>query len=329
MSPLALNLALLIIGVVVLLRTSVYLVRSLSAVARFLGFSEFVLSFVLLSVATSLPELAVGVSSSVSGVAQLSLGDIFGSNIVNLSLILGMVAILGNGLKLKDYKHYKSGRIYTFLFAIIPFGLVLDGTLTRIDGALLLGLFVFNMIRILRERKLIIERKVWRPSLRPHTRHIVSSRPQFASTLITLLISVPVLLGAAQLIVHSIRNISTLFNLPEFILGLFLISIGTSLPELFVAIRSVKLHKVGVSLGDIFGTVYVNATLILGIVALIHPVDTSGFGMLGITAIFTVLIMLLTFAFLWNKNYLVRREGVVLLLVYALFLIFQFTLLAT
>lgn len=316
---------LLILGIFVLLRAGVYVVRSLSAMARYLRFSEFVLSFILLAFATSLAELTVGASSAISGIPELSLGDILGTNIVNLALILGFVAVLGGELELKDYQHFKEGRLFLFLLLIAPLIMLLDGTLSRIDGAFLLAFFSLNILRMLRERerKMVVERKVLRHSLEAHAAHIAATRREFLHRVLVFAISVPLLVASAYVMIFAIRNIAALVHAPEFLIGLFIVSIGTSLPELSVGIRSVTLNKDGVSLGNLFGASALNATLILGVVSLIHPITVARFNAFLIAGIFLVLIISVIYLFLRKRKFLTRKEGFILVTLYLLFVIAQ------
>ena len=130
------------------------------------------------------------------------------------------------------------------------------------------------------------------------------------------------------MMVFAVRNLSTIFGVPEFLLGLFLISIGTSLPELTVGLRSVLSHHTGVSLGDLFGSAAINSTLILGVVSLIHPIVAPPLRTFGTTGLFTLVILLFIFISLRNRKHLFPWEGVVLLITYAGFLLFQLSCIA-
>ena len=300
-----------------------YVVRSLSAMARFLHFSEFVLSFLLLSVATSLPEITVGINSALSGVPELSLGDILGTNIVNLTLIMGFVSVIGGEMELKDYKHFKEGRVISFLFICAPLILLVDGSLSRLDGIFLLVFAVLNAVRMLAERDIVIKKKAFRPHLAPHAAHTIETKEDFIKKAVTFALSVPILLFAAYLMVVSVTNISQEFGIPEFLIGIFVIGIGTSLPELSIGIRSVKSDRDGVSLGDLFGSAVMNSTLILGIVSLIEPIYLTAYNNYIVTGIFTVFVILLAFMFLRKKSSITRKEGIILLIVYAAFVTTQ------
>ena len=324
MQDVLLNIGLLVLGLFLLMKAGTFVVRSLSAMARYLHFSEFVLSSLLLAFATSLPELTVGINAALADVSQLSLGDILGTNIANLALILGLVTVLGGGLKLKDYTHFKEGRIFTLITVLTPFAMLLDGVLSRMDGGILLILFAINLIRVLRERDMVVQKKTFRAHLQPHSAMEISTRKHFFREVLIFAVSVPLLLFGAQLLVLSAQNLSAIFNIPEFFIGLFIISVGTSLPELSVGLRSVLTHHVGVSLGDLFGSAVLNATLVLGIVALIAPIEAPSLRATGIAGIFTLAILLFIFGSLRKRNFLYKREGFLLLGTYALFLAIQF-----
>lgn len=297
--------------------------RSLAGMSRFLGLSEFLLSSVLLALATSLPEIAVGVRSALAGIPELSLGDVLGTNIADLALILGLVTVLGKGLEMQDYEHFKKGRVFTFLLIFSPFLLLLDGTLSRPDGIILLLFFGINTARILREQELVIKQKVFRSHLRKHAQHSFETRKDLIKNFLHFLIAVPLLIFGAEMLVSSVRNLSLIFGVPEFLLGLFLVSVGTSLPEMTVGIRSVLSHHTGVSLGDLFGSAVHNSSLVLGFVAVVQPISAPTTNVFLTTGLFTLAILLFIYFALRKRKRLYAWEGIVLLVTYATFLIFQ------
>ena len=314
------NLALLAIGVFILIYSGIYVVRTVSAILRM---SEFVLSVILLSFATSLAELTVGVRSALSGIPEVSLGDVLGTNIVNLSLILGLVAIVGGGVKLEDYRHFLLDRPYFFLFILSPTVLLLDGVLSRIDGAILLSLFLWNMARITREREHVVRHKSLRYHHARHVGHTVADRREFFHNVTRFLVAAPLLVVAAQIIVTTVQNVAGEIGIPEFVIALYAISVGTSLPEMTVGLRSALAHKTGMSLGNLFGAATLNSTLVLGVVSLIAPITDVDLGVVRITGVTTAFVMLAVFSFLLRKSVITRSQGIILLLMNAAFLVWQ------
>ncbi|MDX1535175.1 MAG: sodium:calcium antiporter [Candidatus Spechtbacterales bacterium] len=312
-----------VIGIFVLLKAGKYVVRSLAAMARFLHVSEFILSFLLIAFATSLPELSVGLNSAFSGIPALSLGDIVGTNIVNFTLILGIVSVLAGKMELKDYKHFKENRAFHFMLVMAPLILLMDGVLSRLDGFFLLVLFISNILKLLDVDDVILGRKVLRPHLALHAHHTVDSKHRFVGNVFVFVIAVSVLLASSSLIVLSIEDISAHFGIPEILIGLFIIGIGTSLPELSIGIKSVKSERDGISLGDLFGSAVINSTLILGTVSMITPITITEPATFWVTVVFVALTLLLANYFLRKKSFVTRKEGIILIMVYVLFLSIQ------
>ncbi|MEX0877705.1 MAG: sodium:calcium antiporter [Candidatus Spechtbacterales bacterium] len=310
----------IVVGIFLLIQSGKRVVGSLGAMARFLGISEFVLSFVLVAFATSLPELTVGINSALLGISELSFGDILGTNVINFTLILGTVAIVGGNIALKDYEHFRKNRFFELALLLSPLVLMLDGALSRIDGTILLLLFTWNIIRLLDVDDMILGKKVFRPHLAEHVHHKAETRKEFFKNLAVFLASVTFLISAAILIVYSVRNLSVAFGLSRILVGVLVVGVGTSLPELTIGIRSVRRKMGGISLGDIFGSGVINSTLILGIVSLISPIHLENKLSLFVGLIFTVAAFLTVLFFLRKKKSTIsRKEGFVLVAIYILF----------
>lgn len=312
-----------IASVFVMVQAGKRVVRSISAMARFLKVSEYVLSFFLIAFATSLPELSVGINSALLGAPELSFGDIMGTNIVNLALILGLVAVVGGTIELKDYAHFKNNRAFEFLIVLSPLILMVDGTLSRIDGVILLTFFVWNVFRLLDIDDKILGRKVLRPHLSPHVHTSVSTWGEFFKHFLVFILSMAFLLAATMAIVITAKNASIAIGISEVLIGVLIISTATSLPDLTIGLRSVRKKLGGVALGDLFGAAAINSTLTLGIVSLIHPIVLKDIKTLWIGIIFTSLAFAFVFIFLKSKSSISRKEGAALVFLYIVFMIIQ------
>jgi cation:H+ antiporter len=132
------------IAVVVMIKSGEWVVKSLSKIASLLKMKEFVIGFILMALSTTMPELFVGITSGINKNASLALGTVLGSNIVNVTLVIGIAAILGRGMKV-SLKTVKTDMRYMLAIAAVPVILMLDGQLSRLDGIMLLGVFLFYM----------------------------------------------------------------------------------------------------------------------------------------------------------------------------------------
>jgi cation:H+ antiporter len=313
----------IVVAVFILIQAGKRVVRSLGVLARFLHVSEYVLSFILIAFATSLPELSVGINSALLKVPELSFGDILGTNIVNFTLILGTIAIAGGAVQLRDYDHFKSNRLFELTIVLAPLLLILDGTLSRIDGVILLGLFLWNIFRLLDIDDRILGRKVLRPHLTPYADTMVTTWGKFLKHLLIFVVSVSLLLISTMAVVVAVKEISLSIGISKALIGVLIVATATSLPDFVIGLRSVLKKLGGVALGDIFGAAAINSTLTLGIVSLISPIVLDDFKIVWIGIAFTIASFLLVFYFLKSKSSISRKEGIVLVGLYGVFVIIQ------
>jgi cation:H+ antiporter len=296
-----------------LVLSGVYLVKSLEKISRFLEISEFSAAFILMAVATSIPELLVGISSAVQGNPSLSLGNVIGSNIINLTIITGIFILMSRGIKFKS-KKVGSGVYFMFASIILVIILFLIGnSLSRIDGVILLFLFAINLYRVLIKR----ERYSAKFSPFPFRKYeVILSSFIFILSLIILFLS-------SKYVVHYAGLIAIDLEVPQIIIGLFLISIATTLPELVFGINAVLLGHPEMSIGDQIGTVFTNTTLILGIVSIISPISSSMFPFI-LSSCFLFLSASLFVVFVKSGRMFKMIEGIFLILLYLFFVILQF-----
>lgn len=317
----------LVISFYILIKSGSWLVKSLVGISAFLSVSEYVVSFILMSFATTLPELLVGLSSSLSGIPKLSVGNVFGANIANLGLILGLSALLSGRIRL----HHNLAAFdawSNFILGIFPIILLFDGSLSRLDGIILLSLFVVYILKLLKGQYLFSagRLKLNGGSLPHHSYQ--EPRPlrqakTFFNHLGSFCGSALLLAGSAYLIVGSAKGIAESFSWSTLIVGVFLVALGTTLPELTFAIRASLSRHSELSLGNLIGASVFNSTLILGLVAVISPVSLAVADRLEfyLVAAFMVVVMLTANIMLRTRGRLNRREGLLLLFIYFVFVV--------
>jgi cation:H+ antiporter len=307
------NFLLFIVAGFFLVLSGIFLVKSLDKIASFLGISEFSAAFILMAFATSIPELFVGISSALQGVPQLSMGNILGANIIDLTLLTGIFILMAKGIK---FKSKKLGKEIYFMFGGILLLIILyliGNSLSRIDGIILLCLFLTHTLLIMKKRK------------RYYKKSNNSEKYQQKRLLYVLvfMISLIVLFVSSKYVVQYSSSIALDLNLPEIFIGLFLISIATTLPELVFGINAVILKHPEMSIGDQAGTIFTNTCLILGIVALIHPITVS-FNPFLISGAFMLISAFIFVAFVKSGKKLDIYEGISLIGLYFFFVIIQF-----
>jgi len=273
--------------------------------------SEFVIGFILMGLATSIPELFVGVSSALARNSAFGLGNVIGSNILNITLIGGIIVLIGRGIKIES-KKTKKDALYMFFITLLPFILMWIGhSISRIDALILLGAFFFYNVKLLRERKEFTKEQKererrWEPIL---------------NTFLFILCLV-LLFFSSKFIIKYASLLSIDLSLPPILIGLFLISVGTTLPELAFESRAVQMKHSEMALGNLIGSVIVRSTLVLSITALISPI-TANFSLFFSSGVFMIIVAFLFATFVESGNKLYIKEGISLILLYVFFIIVE------
>jgi len=289
-----------------------FLIKLLIKIASFLRLSEFVVAFIIMAFSTSIPELFVGISSALNKNPGLSLGNVIGSNIIDLTMVIGIAALLGRGIKIKN-PFIKKDSLFMVLIALIPVILmVFDQNLSRIDGIILTSVFIIYMWHLVKERR-ELKSKFKDSSIK----HFIVNLALFVLCLIILFFS-------AHFVVKYATQLAMDLLLPPILIGLFLVAIGTSLPELVFETRSVLAKKGDLAVGDAMGSVVCNSTLVLGVTAIIYPITTVSFSAFLTSSIFMVVITFLFMILIRNKKGLSVTESVTLIILYILFILFEF-----
>lgn len=307
-----LNILIFLISCVFLILAGSWTVRSLTRLSVALRFSYFMAGFILMAFATTIPELLVGITSALERVPSLSLGNVIGSNMVNLGLVLALVAIFKGEIKIKS-KIIKDDVLYLVPLVLLPLILLSDRSLSRLDGVVLLFAFLLYLIKLIKERR--------------EFKSLLEEGPLFAGCLLNFLVfgfSVFVLIFSAKYVVDYGILIARDLKFPLILIGLSAVAVGTSLPELVFALRAARLGREEMALGDLVGACAINASLVLGITALISPILEVDFSFLSKASIFLLLTLFLFVFDIRSKNGLSRLTGIFLLSLYLAFLILEF-----
>lgn len=315
-----LYIGLLIFFSFLLIKSTEILVQALNRLSKTSRIGKFALTSSLLALATSLPELFVGITAALEKQSSLALGNILGSNIANVSLVIGGAALIGGSIGVVG-SFLKRDIFYAFLAGGFPLILLIDGRLSKVEGLLLLLIYGIYNYTVLLEKK---KRKYTTGELARKILRRLNHRGT-EKQIAWVFLGAALLVFSADAIVKTAGLIAYSFKVPLFLVGLFLVAIGTSLPELSFEIGAVRRKEVGMVFGDLLGSITANSTLILGVVALINPIVLNeGFKPYFWATIAFLLIFFLFWAFVHTKRKLERWEGVVLLLVYIIFVFFEF-----
>jgi cation:H+ antiporter len=302
----------LVIGSEVTIRNSV-------KVSDITGFGKTTVGFVLVGFSTSLPELSVAVFAVTNPEnVGVSIGNVLGSNIVNIALILG-VCILIIVLKHPRFPSFQlavakeemgSLQFGLFIASIIPLALLYIGYASRFIGVFLVGIFVSYMIQLARGN-----RTKEAPSL-PSGRRRLRGYASFA------LVGAILVIATAFFIVESASTIAVGVGIPPVVIGATIIAFGTSIPELATSVSSARKGHFDLALGNIVGSGFINITLILGVALIASPlnINISAFSNL---ALFSLIVNLFLWYFLGSGK-ISWREGALFLALYVAFLVISF-----
>ena len=265
--------------------------------------------FIVLSVVTSLPELFVSVFAVSSGQPGISVGNVLGSNIANLTIIMGL-AILISGMKF-SLKSTPQKELAQFLFvlSLIPMFILQRGSMGPIMGIVLLilfGIFSFNISQKAEKIKSLGFMK----------------RTEIRKIAIKFIISIAILLFFSKIVVDNSINIAELLGLAPAIIGATLVAIGTSIPELATTVQAIKRHYYSMAFGNILGSCIANITLILGLSALLSFSEVSTIATGGMM-FFVLLSTLSVWYFVSTSKYLGRKTAIMLIMLYVLFVLQQ------
>jgi len=304
------NLILFLLSLFVLVKCAGYSIKYSSKIAKFLKLPEFIVSFFIIALIAVLPEATIAIISAIKGEPGLGLGTLLGSNVTDLTLVFGIVSLFSyNGIKVES-KILRNNLYYLGLL-VLPLILGFDGKFSRIDGLILILAGIFFFFKIFKDSKRFSKKF-------NHTK----KEPVFKNFLL-LLLSLGILLLGAFFTVKFAVNFAQDINLPVIIIGITILAIGTCLPELIFSIRAVKNNRDGLALGDILGTVVTDATIILGLVAVISPFSYNPYN-IYVTGVAMFLAGIFVTIFMKSEKSLNKWEGVLLIIFYVLFVFAEF-----
>jgi len=295
--------------------SSRWLVEALSKIAKFLGWKEFVVAFFLMAFGVSVPNFFVGIISALNKIPELSFGDVVGGNIVDLSLVVGIAALISKMGMAVPSRTVQGSSIFTIGIAILPLILISDRVLSRPDSILLFLAF-FGYI-------------IWLFSKRERFTKVYDGITEsmnftfFLKNFAKFLISVIFLLSAALGMVKSATFFSSYLNLPIGLIGILIVGLGNSLPEGFFSIYTARKGQDWLVLGDLMGGVVITATLVLGIVALICPIKITDFSAIAIGRVFLIIAALFFLICLRTDQKITKKEAIFLLGIYILFVVVE------
>jgi cation:H+ antiporter len=308
---LTLDLILFVVGLVGLYFGSEWLVEGAGRLAVSFGVSSFVVGLTVVAFGTSAPELVVSSIAAMRGNGGLAIGNVVGSNIANIALILGVAAMIQH-IRVERTLLVRDVPImigFTLLFALLG----LNGELLRWEAGLLLVLFVAYMgyigINAGRNPEFILPLE-----------ELEAERANRGRDLMLTLGGIVVLAGGAQLLVGSAIGLAREFGVPEVMIGLTMVAFGTSVPELAASVAAARRGEGQLVIGNIVGSNIFNISLILGVAGLVRPLPIDR-QVLAFDAPLMIVLSLLLLPLVRSDRSVSRREGGGLLAIYVLFLV--------
>lgn len=307
----------IIIGLLLLMKGADILVDGSSNIAKKLHIPEVIIGLTIVSIGTSMPELFVSVTSAIEGHEDISIGNVIGSNLCNLLLILGVSTVI------RSIKFKRETRLIeipmTLVVTILMFAMCNIGhNLTRQEGIILIIWFIlFIMYTIYMARKgenfdkenTVVEIKA------------KENNTSSIKSILGIIVGIIALKFGGDFVVDNAVIIARTLNISEKVISLTIIAIGTSLPELVTSVTAAIKGNSDIAIGNILGSNIFNILLILGVSAAISPINYSLSYNNQIVVLIISTILLALFPFIGKKNEMTRTNGIAFLIIYAIYMV--------
>jgi cation:H+ antiporter len=302
-----------LVGFVLLYFGAEWLVKGSSSLARSLGVTPIVIGLTVVAFGTSAPELVVSLVSSIKGKSMIAVGNVVGSNICNIALVLGLSAVL-NPIK-SDPTVVRRDIPIMLAISLYLLLLTFNSSLGRIEGAtLFIGIILYTFMNYYLAKK----ETVGAAEIESELEEIgfIASRPKQVTL---ILLGIAGVVGGAQIVVDNAVLIMKILGVDEKFIGLTIVAFGTSLPELATSVVAAMRGEMDISIGNLVGSNVFNIMSVLGAASLVRPISIPG-GFIESGLWIDYLVMMFTSFLPWlmmRKDYTVKRsDGVILLLCY-------------
>jgi cation:H+ antiporter len=330
---------LFVIGLVLLVKGSDFFVNSAVRIAKRLGVSEFVIGLTLVALGTSVPEMGAAIMASFQRQSGIVMGNVLGSNIANIGLIIGIVAVLW---VLKTNRQMLERDGYIMLFAAVMFYVFLfNGVVSRIEGVILLLLYIVYVLFVVETKSKLDQVYNFKDFViyffkfgyirttgsflkqNNHEQKEGNGKDAFPGGSLKdysiVAFSIVAIFCGAKFLVGSAVFFANLFHIPQTVVGLSLIAVGTSLPELGVTLSAARKGLGNIVVGNIIGSNIANIFLVAGVAGIISPLSVIK-STIMMTGPFMILMTLLFLIFIRSRWKLERIEAIIFLFLYAAFM---------
>ena len=278
---------LLILGFVLLIKGADFFVDGASSIAGKLKVPSLIIGLTVVSMGTSMPEAAVSISASLGGNNGISLGNVVGSNLFNLLVVVGVSAVVLPIVTDRDIlkRDMPIGIAITAALCVM----LIDGKLSRLDAVILLVLFVAYLLILIRS------------ALKNRTEEDEQKVMSWGKSLLFVLLGAAGIIGGGQLVVNNAKTIAAALGMGETLIGLTVVAFGTSLPELVTSIVAAKKGESGIAMGNVVGSNIFNILFVLGMAGAISPMTADSAFFIDTGILIVVSLIMLLFAFTKRK----------------------------
>ena len=304
-----------VVGIALVIFGADWLTKGASDLARHLKMSELMIGLTIVAIGTSLPELVISVSSALSGNSGISLGNVLGSNIFNGMLILGTTALITPIMF--------SGKM---LSRELPFNLLASVVVLLVSGSMLVGgapgeyITRFNGLILLCFCAVFVR---YTFSLRGNEEDTAAQQPMSMGKILLFIAGgLAGLIVGGKMFVSGASDIARGFGLSEALIGITIVSAGSSLPELAVSVNAARKGNVGIALGNVLGSNILNVFFILGCSATISPISLEGFTPVDYYVLLASSLFIYLFCAFFGKNKITRWEGGMLVAGYVAYVVY-------
>ncbi len=287
------------------------IVTAASKFSRKLRLAPFAFSFVFLGILTSTPEFSVGLQAVANDDAEIFVGNLLGGIVVIFLVIIPLLAVFGKGISLKN-ELSNNLLLTTMGVVLLPSLFTLDKKITNFEGVIMIVAYL-GLLYLVQRKDGIFDKR---------NEQLLNLRAYSYKDLIKIIFGLGIVFISSSLIVDKTMYFADIFNISAFYIGLIVIALGTDLPELTLAIRSVISGKKELAMGDYLGAAAVS-TFLFGLFTLLHNGEVITVSNFFVTFSFITAALLLFYFFSRSKNYVSRTNGLLLLGLYALFVFLE------
>lgn len=302
------NFFIFILSLFMVIRGATMATKYAALLAEGFRLSKYVVGFIIIAVISILPETFIALNAAVEGIPSFGLGMLFGSNIADLTLIFALIIfIAGHGLKIES-KIIKTQVVFPFIL-LFPLILGFNGHFSRVEGLVLILVGIIFYYLALKKA-------------------VDNSGPRTDGSnkikiFLMLFFSMAVMLTGSHFTVTSATSIAHYFGVNPVLIGMLVVGLGTTMPEFFFSLKSVKKKDDSLAIGDILGTVLADATIVVGVLALVSPFYFP-VKIIYITGLFMVVASFILFKFMKSGRSISKREAFILLIFWAFFVLVEF-----